>query len=197
METFVGKCIKDMMKSNVSIHINKRKNNSKNAASFFDGMRNDIGKSVFCVNYYDNDLSDNFGIFVHEFSHFLQWKAQTELWKNGEKASILFDRWINQKAHSFSKKHLKDIQLLELDCDRRALKLIKKYDLPIDVDDYIKQSNSYVLSYNYLYEQRKFFNFSAYAHKDILKLVPDKHISDDDISMELSGYRELFLEKSK
>ncbi len=43
---------------------------------------------------------------------------------------------------------------LELDCERRAVKKIKKFDLPLDVEEYIKQASAYIHYYNYMQLRR-------------------------------------------
>ena len=86
--------------------------------------------------------------------------------------------------------------MLELDCDRRATALMKKHKLPIDVTNYIQESNSYILSYNYIHEHRNFFKESAYSADDVKRLVPKRHLRDDQLDMIIPKHRDLFLASS-
>jgi hypothetical protein len=44
---------------------------------------------------------------------------------------------------------------MELDNEKRSVKLIKKWDLPIDTKTYTRKANAYVQFYNYLYYTRR------------------------------------------
>ena len=64
---------------------------------------------------------------------------------------------------------------LELDCERRALKKIKKYKLPIDHLTYIRGAAANVHHYNYMYKRRKLASKRGrpvYEEKGILETMP-------------------------
>lgn len=44
---------------------------------------------------------------------------------------------------------------LELDNEKRSVKIIKKYGLSVDVDEYIQKANAYVHFYNYMKISRR------------------------------------------
>lgn len=183
METFIGRCIKEMMSYGVSVEFTQRTRQSKKGYNFFyDGSTPKYGsKKLLKINFFTDSLEDNYGVFVHEYAHFLQWKESCAIWKESEDASDRFDEWLDDKDVVVTIDDIRIIQKLELDCDRRAIELIRKHKLPIDIDRYIKESNSYVLSYNLIYKERDFFMSDNYALDDTLNHIPDYHISEDEL----------------
>lgn len=102
--------------------------------------------------------------FAHESSHMDQWIAQCSAWKNGSKYdfdySEILQMWIdhivelnpNQKA-----KIITGVRNLELDCERRAVKKMKVYGLPVDIKEYIQKANAYVYFYTIMGLKRKWY----------------------------------------
>ena len=127
-------------------------------------------------------------IFIHEFSHYEQWKENSYTWKlsvlpDGEDSSDLLFSWING-SKDFSKKKLNEIvwraRMLELDCEKRAVKNIKKYKLPIDIYAYIQKANTYVLFHNYVKIYRKWWRrgHAPYKMKDVYSQFPDRFLKN-------------------
>jgi hypothetical protein len=89
-----------------------------------------------------------FGILIHEYCHFLQWRDNTKIWKQFEESNFSIDDIINSP-----KKHKKELLLLmklEADCERRVIKLIKKYRL-FSVKEYAQEANAVLFKYGFLY----------------------------------------------
>ena len=66
--------------------------------------------------------------------------------------------------------------------------MIKKWKLPIDVNEYIRKANAYVLFYNYLKKTRKWSEptNSPYINKNIVEAMSDKFDMDyEKLSPEL------------
>jgi hypothetical protein len=47
---------------------------------------------------------------------------------------------------------------MELDNEKRSVKLIKKWNLPIDTKIYTRKANAYVQYYNYLHHTRRWMH---------------------------------------
>lgn len=195
METFIGQCIKEMIDHGVSVEFTKRKITGKFGYNFFyDGMHPRYGKrTLLKINFYTNSLADNYGIFVHEYSHFCQWRDKIPLWDVARIANNNFDEWLRGEKEYFSEEDLRYIQELELDCDKRALELIKVNNLPIDVNQYIKESNGYILSYNLIYQNREFYVSSAYSDEEALKYIPDHHITKEELGLRIPEFENIFM----
>lgn len=122
----------------------------------------------------------SFNILVHESCHMDQFLEETTLWKKGEKYLYIFFSWLDGTEYS---KHLIDksyniTQLLELDCEQRAIRKIKKLKLDIDIDRYIKEANAYLYMYTYIYEHRIWYTPKkpVYRNKKIINLMPSKFL---------------------
>jgi hypothetical protein len=65
---------------------------------------------------------------------------------------------------------------LELDNEKRSVALMKKWDLKIDIDDYIRKANAYVMFYNYMYHSRKWSNpnNAPYTNQMIVSKMSNK-----------------------
>lgn len=97
-------------------------------------------------------LLDWLPIFIHESCHRDQWIDNTPeyaaLIKGRFNAGDIIDMWIAH-AVELNKHQLKEaidqIIAVELDCEKRSVAKIQKYQLPIDLKEYIQKSNSYIL----------------------------------------------------
>lgn len=199
-EAFVGLCINNMMTNGVSIEIVKTDRNASETYSYFESGN---VKPKFCIRYLDNSFYENMDVFVHEYCHFLQWKADTKLQKSYESAHYrYYSRWLRKLHCKYMllndvRDDLRIIQSVELDCDRRAIKLIKKYNLEIDSDKYIRRSNSYILSYNYSFEKRKDFKVWPFDYPGMIELVPAHHLKTSELGLIIPEHREIFLKNCK
>lgn len=119
--------------------------------------------------------------FVHEYSHMQQWLKNKKLWKNGsigcEKS---FDWLLGNIELKNPGKYLDMIKNLELDCEKRAVKNIKRFNLPLDVSMYIKSANCYVHFYNFMKQSRKWYKIGhePYRNKNLIDLMPDNFDMD-------------------
>ncbi len=93
---------------------------------------------------------------VHESGHFEQWCEQSELWQTNEfnfsQATIVsgsFDDGALEKMLQL----LISKRALELDCERRAVRIITEWCLPVDIDAYIQYANMHIWSYTLELEQ--------------------------------------------
>jgi hypothetical protein len=120
---------------------------------------------------------------VHESSHMDQWISQIDMWTKSKSYDDdqVFDDWLTNKRE-FTKNKIEStvrrIQEVELDCERRAVEKIKRYNLPIDVPTYIKKANSYLLLYTLMKENRKWSKTPPYRIKAIVDVMPDKFLKD-------------------
>ncbi len=120
-------------------------------------------------------------ILCHEYSHFQQFTEQCDAWtgiyfKNGEDSGIVLEDWLHGKDCDIKlvKDSIKRYRQLELDCERRSIKNIKKFNLPIDLERYTKRANAYIHFYNYLVLSRKWYTVGKepYRVKQVLDKMP-------------------------
>jgi hypothetical protein len=134
--------------------------------------------NIRCSGYFDSEgrvlvcsmnRPDALGILAHEYAHLTQWDEGIDLWDKAGNSMEKIDNWLGGKRVHNIKKHLAVSRDLELDNERRTVKLINKWKLSIDVKDYVKKANSYVHFYNWMYYSRKWSSpgNSPYTNSDI------------------------------
>lgn len=123
-----------------------------------------LSRNIQCGGWFDesekvlvcaSNRPDFLQILVHEFSHLTQWVEKCKPWVRGINGIGYVDEWLSGKDVPNIRKHLAYSRDLELDNEKRSVKHIKKFNLSIDVEDYIRRANAYVLFYNRLFITRK------------------------------------------
>ena len=163
----------------------------------------DLGDGVMCNGYWDEETKvlaaaraqsepKFLRLLVHEYGHFRQWKEKRKAYwiSYTHPLTEILDRtlediffsWLNgEECNKELVKFTCDVARdLELDCERVTIKLIKKYKLPIDIDEYCQRAAAYTYFYNTLPETRKWYVIGRepYNNPDILKLMP-KNLDGD------------------
>jgi len=148
-----------------------------------------LSGNIKCSGYFDEDepalvcsmnRPDSLEILAHEFGHFTQWQEGIDIWKKCMVSMPLVDEWLEGKEVPNIKKHLAVCRELELDNEKRAVKIIKNFDLGIDIDRYIKKANAYVMFYNRLLATRKWATpkNSPYSNQRIIEKMPRYFMKD-------------------
>ncbi len=119
---------------------------------------------------------DYLEILTHEYCHLTQWRDQCEPWVKCGESIYYIDQWLSGKQVRGIKKYLALARDLELDNEIRAVEMIRKFNLPIDVNRYTRKANAYVMYYNYLYYSRKWCNSkrSPYNNQPLIDAMSDK-----------------------
>jgi hypothetical protein len=143
------------------------------------------GKSVACSGWFDSDAkelvvainsSTGFQVLVHEYGHLTQWQDGIKLWDKGGLAMGFVDIWLAGFTVKNIKRYIAIARDLELDNEKRSVKLIKKWNLSIDTQDYIKRANAYVQFYNWLPYTRKWSSpkNSPYKNQNVLNVMSSR-----------------------
>lgn len=153
--------------------------------TFYDSESVPLGNGARSTGYFDYDVleiavgrknKDWLSILVHESCHLDQWIEQTDIWTKTvvNDDDVQVDKWLSGKDVRYVKRKLDRTREMELDCERRSLKKIKKYKLPINTKEYIQKANGYVHFYNYLYETRRWTKpeNTPYSNKAIYSQMP-------------------------
>lgn len=119
---------------------------------------------------------------VHESCHMDQWSEKMKLWVHSSNCGDddIFDKWLLGKDFPEYKmiRIINRIQQIELDCERRSVEKIKQYNLKINIEEYIKNANSYIYLYTYIKEKRKWPDKAPYKIKKIMDLMPSRFLKD-------------------
>lgn len=97
------------------------------------------------------------GTLLHEYSHLTQWAENCQIWRDDAKVNTDIDEWLDGKAVRNIGKVVALRQELEADCERRAVRLMRELDAPIDRDRYIRGANAYIHFHNIMLEKRKWY----------------------------------------
>jgi hypothetical protein len=135
-----------------------------------------------------------FEILVHEYGHFRQWIEFCKVWAKYEREVKKWDDWVIKKAEMSKERidrEFKIVRNLELDCEKRSVELIKQFNLPIDVKNYIKGANTYIYFYAFVRKNRKWYNKkSPYKVKEIFDMMPAKFLEPHEYNTMPKGYEE-------
>lgn len=108
-------------------------------------------------------------VFVHEFSHMMQAIEGSPLWKDG------YSFWTSLKKGKLEIQDwpkLMEVIALEHDCETRALKLSKKWNL-FNNKKYAQAANSYLYYYQYVFLRKKWFNSTCIYKPNVLDFMPN------------------------
>lgn len=111
--------------------------------------------NTFCVAIQDENW---FLVLLHEYCHFKQ--EREGLWSTKEELELFSrrEKWALGQEEMDPEDVLRAtrlIQACELDCEKRVVQILKTHAIPVDIEDYIRQANAYVLSYEYERQNRK------------------------------------------
>jgi len=178
IDFFIKTCFKNLKKDNVDIIISAKKyviypGDNEQCNGYFTEYN---GKDKMFAVATGNSTQQWFEVFVHEYCHFEQYLDRISLWNM--KVDEDMWNWMNHNKE-FKKYEIKKIinamRDLEWDCERRVIKKIKEFNLPIDAKFYAKKALAYVTFYDYMLKYRKWYKIGKepYRNKSILKIMPE------------------------
>ena len=113
-------------------------------------------------------------ILVHEFGHLTQFLDNCKYWKNlGDSLEKMTDWLLGKEVEDYDQ-HINVARDLELDNEKRSVRIIKDFGLNIDINMYIKRANSYVYFYNWMKQTRRWSSptNSPYKNQRIIEAMP-------------------------
>jgi hypothetical protein len=138
------------------------------------GYFDETGKVLACAT----NKKDWLQILVHEYAHLTQWVDDCNIWKKVSKFDSVnkMDLWLNGKSVKNYERHIDLVKELELDNEKRSVKIIKQFglDSSIDTADYTRKANAYVQFYNYIKTTRKWSDpkNTPYNNKTVINAMP-------------------------
>lgn len=149
---------------------------SPNATVNNDGMKcggyfTDGGDQPSLAVAWGRDDQQRLGLLLHEYSHMTQWAEGAPIWDADQKTSAWGD-WLKGKPLKNAKAIIATSRDLEADCERRAIRLAKELEAPIDLEKYARSANAYVHFYNVMAEKRCWYKDGRgpYQHPEVLAL---------------------------
>lgn len=110
------------------------------------------------------------GVLLHEYCHFLQWRDDSKVWNQFCDYDITYSSILNHPQKF--KKQLVALIELELDCEKRVVRIIKKNNL-FDEKEYIKSANAILYKYAFLYNFNK-WPYDNRRYRKVIDLSPTK-----------------------
>lgn len=144
-----------------------------------------ISNSIKASGYFDDTVptlvcsmnrKDSIEILVHEYCHLTQWRENIPLWKAATPSIPAIDEWLSGKEVKGIEKHIANARDLELDNEKRSVKIIKEFELPVNIENYTRKANSYVHFYNYMLISRRWCTpaVSPYTNKALIEAMSPK-----------------------
>jgi hypothetical protein len=157
-----------------------------------------------CSGYFDEKSlvvatnKDNYrewlDVLIHESCHLDQFSEKSNIWKSDSTSLSIVEAWINGKKVSEERKisGFKNTIMLELDCEQRTVKKIKKYEIPINKKEYIQKANAYLFSYLYALNYKKWYP-TPYENPKIWKKMPTSFLIVNEYLDKNSKYLKYFI----
>jgi hypothetical protein len=142
-----------------------------------------LSDNARCSGYFDDEARElvvagnhpeYLSILVHEFAHLTQWVDNCEPWRKLGDSLVKIHDWLGGKEVKGIKRALAKARDLELDNEKRSVKIIKEWNLSIDIKLYTQKANAYVQFYNWMYYTRRWCTVknSPYRNKKIYTNMP-------------------------
>ncbi len=151
------------------------------------GKTVDQGDGLGCSGFFDDEdmvlavacgHKDWLGILAHEFCHMLQWIADDPLWINsGEKMCEWYWEWVfgsTERSKDKTDRACRAQLAVELGCEQRAVRLMRRWKLPVNLDRYIRNANAYVMFYTFMRLNGVWYGRAPYRVPAIRAIMPGK-----------------------
>lgn len=89
----------------------------------------------------------------------------------------MIDSWFAGKEYAERdlSRAFRIVRTMERDAERRSVELIQKYELPVNLDLYIKRANCYIYAHFIMERHRKFWAFKQdpFYSRKVLAIMPN------------------------
>lgn len=155
----------------------------KESSGYFDETEKKICVAMRCV--------DPIGVLAHEYNHFKQYIEAPVFYQHCSKSYQKVFDWLDGKRVNNISEHIATATMLELDCEKRTVEMIKNFNLNIDIKLYIRQANAYIYFWQYIFYTRKWcdMNNTPSSNIKIVSSMPARFLNDYTITDKI---KELF-----
>lgn len=122
---------------------------------------------VKCLGFFDQEKimigtgSPNWvGTLAHEYSHFIQWATGSKIYAKCfgpvNNYADIQEEWLRGKKHKpfLVRRAFNAVREMERECEMIAVALIKKYELPVDIERYTQEANCYIYMHHLMEHHR-------------------------------------------
>ena len=159
-------------------------------------------EGFYVSGYFDEDVlacatgrKDYLPILVHESCHLDQYIEEPKHWDKITKLPNI-DEWLAGKQKKNINKSIEAYKWLELDCEKRTIKKLRKYGIKCNKQEQTQKANAYVQFYNYIKETRKWCKKgnTPYSNKKIYSVMPKKFMPKSWYNTMPDYIRQAFIE---
>ena len=183
---FIRKLKKDCKSNNIGLFLYNQKY-IVDEGDKFGGWFDPVKKELHCS--FPSPMQRKYvELLVHESCHMDQFLNKSPKWtiEQNFNSLTIFWEWLQGKEATHISSHLKNVQLMEAECEQLAVQKIIDLDLSLNIEQYIQKANSYLLFYSVLKETKKWCDYPPYKFKEIWQQMPsDKILQKFTISLEL------------
>lgn len=181
MKTEITKLISDVSRKCIDNKINFRLEyteqvyaNDIPCSGFFDE------KSLVVATKKKN-LQDWLDILIHESCHLDQFIEKSKVWCSDELSLFVVEKWIQNKKINLKKavEAFHNTILLELDCEKRTIKKIKKYKIKFNTDLYTQKANAYLYGYGVSFK-KKIWPSRPYERPSVINKMPKRFLKTEE-----------------
>jgi hypothetical protein len=127
------------------------------------------------------DDEEWFGVLIHEYSHFLQWRDDTKIWNKFCDYDITYSHLL-LKPQKY-KKELLALMDLELDCEKRTVNIIKNNNL-FDHKKYAQSANGILYKYAFLYNYNEWPDDNR-KYKKVQRICPTTLLKNTQMYLDI------------
>ena len=102
----------------------------------------------------DRDEDSWLGVLLHEYCHLTQWIENAPVWLAYREDMW---QWLDGKRIKNPAEAVRSVQAVEADCERRAIRLAREMEAPINLENYARAANAYIHFHNVIADKRKWY----------------------------------------
>ena len=116
-------------------------------------------------------------VLAHEYSHFIQWKSGTPLYKKcfgpTNNYSDVVEDWLSGKDfdHRMVRRAFETYRSMERECEKITVKILQKHSIPCDIERYKQEANLSIYMYHYM-EMTRIKSFKKDPDWRIIRKMP-------------------------
>lgn len=159
-----------------------------------------VDDNIITSGYFDDtslvvagNKKDWIDVLAHESSHMDQFLERDSLYMSSDNSLNTIDEWLAGKEISNTQliRNISHVIEMELDCEKRTVKKLKRYNIYPNMENYIKQVNAYLFGYWATFRDRVWCPF-PYNNKKIVNKMPGKFLPLKTYCNPLNDYLQYF-----
>lgn len=117
-----------------------------------------------------------FPVLIHEYNHMRQWLEEDPVWAESARVPDWFE-WLDGAMELDEAEIIESCMayaLMELNCDARAVEMIRKFEIDLDPEYYAQTAHAYAWFYFWALENRSWYviDHEPYRTQAIVEAMP-------------------------